>query len=194
MGLRLENLSLSFGENEVLRSVSHDFPIGKLSLLTAPSGAGKTSLLRMLMGFLSPDSGKLSGIPTEISAVFPENRLLSGCTPAGNVRLLLPDCPDAVLAAAFSAVGISPAEQKQPVSTFSSGMQRRVAIVRAVLAPFSLLLLDEPFSGLDTDTKRLVADWMRPYLAGKTVILVTHFPEEERLLGDPASHLVLPVK
>ena len=82
----------------------------------------------------------------------------------------------------FEAVGLHDYEEK-PVSQLSGGMKRRVAIVRAVCAEGDLLLLDEPFKGLDDGTKEQVAAYLKSRFAGRTLVMVTHDARDAKLLG-----------
>ena len=149
----------------------------------APSGAGKTTLLRILMGFTSADSGTLLGLEhIRFSAVFQEDRLCENLTPISNLRLVSPTLSKQEAAAALGGVGLSDC-LTQPVRELSGGMHRRVAILRALLAEYDLLFLDEPFKGLDEETKALVIADTRRRCAGRTVLLVTHDPDELKVLG-----------
>ena len=178
----LTGISKSYGDRQVFRDQSFVFPAGALSVIRGPSGIGKTTLLRLIMGLEQPDVGRIAGVPERISAVFQEDRLCESLTAVQNV-----------LVGSAAYAGVSVAEEHlreaglgesldQPVSAFSAGMKRRTAIVRACLAEYDLLMLDEPFTGLDTDTKDRMRAYIRKYTQGKTVILVTHEAEADSLL------------
>ena len=147
-----------------------------------PSGAGKTTLLRILMGLERADSGRVEGLSgLRISAVFQEDRLCEGFTALENVRLAAaPSLSDADIRKALSAI-LPPQALDRPVSALSGGMKRRTAIGRALLAPFDLLLMDEPFTGLDEDTRRRTAAFIRERAAGRMILLSTHQEEDVRL-------------
>lgn len=184
MAVVVKNLCKSFDGKPVLADFSCVFPDGKITCIVGPSGCGKTTLLNLMMNLFPADSGSIEGLAGHtIAAVFQEDRLLEHCSPAANLRAVLrsreaiAQIPDAL-----RAVGLSDASDKS-VRNLSGGMKRRVAILRALLTDADILLMDEPFRGLDTDTRAAVIHWMRPKIEGKTVILVTHDPAEAKLLG-----------
>ena len=165
-------------KKKVLKGVNAEMEQGKLYAILGPSGCGKTTLLRLLMGLEAPDSGQIR-IPegTRFSAVFQEDRLLNRLTAAANVRLAarasIEQAGELLL-----ELGIPPENLSQPVSTFSGGMKRRVALCRALLAEYDVLTLDEPYKGLDEDTRARVMRLVDVHTRGRTVILVTHAAEE----------------
>lgn len=183
MALTINHLSKSFGEHIVLKDFSANIPTGQVTLLTAPSGRGKTTLLRILMGLETADSGEFSDFNgLKQSAVFQEDRLCENLSALSNIKLASPQLQNETIEAALSKVGL--AEYAHcPISEFSGGMKRRVAILRALLADYDILFLDEPFKGLDAETKALVMSDVKQRSQGKTVILVTHDLTESEILG-----------
>lgn len=179
----ITNLCKAYGAKRVLRDFSCTIPAGKVTGLMAPSGAGKTTLLRILMGFEQADGGTIQGLAgLRFSAVFQEDRLCENLTPVSNLRLVSPALSAAEAATALQGVGLADC-LAQPVRELSGGMRRRVAILRALLAEYDLLFLDEPFKGLDEETKaRVIADTRRR-CAGHTVLLVTHDADELAAMG-----------
>lgn len=179
----LEKIQKSFAGKPVLRELSLVFPAGKISAIMAPSGCGKTTLLRILMGLEQPDSGQIHGLQErKKSAAFQEDRLCDWLTPVANIRLVTPSLPPESVLAAMRAVGLTDCEH-QPCRELSGGMRRRTALLRALLADYDVLFLDEPFQGLDEDTKELVLRDTRERCGGRTVVLVTHDPREAEALG-----------
>ena len=176
--LEILAVSKAFEGRPVLRNVTLTLERGGHYCLMGPSGSGKTTLLRILLGLLKPDSGEVR-MPADakLSAVFQENRLLDRLTAAANVTLVRPDAHDRANALLLE-LGIPAQSLPQPVASYSGGMKRRVALCRALLAEFDILLLDEPYKGLDADTRENVMRIVREHTAGKTVILVTHDPAE----------------
>ena len=179
----IQHLCKTYGSKQVLRDFCCTLPAGAVTGLMAPSGAGKTTLLRILMGFEPADSGTIRGLDgLRLSAVFQEDRLCDNLTPVSNLRLVTPALTPDEAAAALRGVGLGDC-LAQPVQELSGGMRRRVAILRALLAEYDLLFLDEPFKGLDEETKaRVIADTRRR-CAGRTVLLVTHDPDELAAMG-----------
>ena len=174
MELRVRELCKRYGEAAALRPVS--FTAGEgITCVSAPSGGGKTTLLRILMGLERADNGTVEGLDTlRVAAVFQENRLLEGRSAEANLRFALGAAYDAPSARALLAeLGLELSDGK-PVREYSGGMKRRLALARALLAPGELLLLDEPFTGLDEENRERAAACIRRCAAGRIVLLVTH--------------------
>ncbi len=179
----VNSICKAYGDHRVLTNFSAVIPAGKVSCVTGPSGRGKTTLLRLLMGLEVPDSGDILGMSRlRLSAVFQEDRLCENLSPMSNIRLACPQRGQRDIAAALGAMGLAGCIV-QPVRTLSGGMRRRVALLRALMVDYDVLFLDEPFKGLDAETKAAVIDETRRRIAGKSVLLVTHDPEEATALG-----------
>ena len=180
MNLTLHNLRKAYDGHVVLDGLSHTFPQGTLTCVTGRSGCGKTTLLRLIAGLETPDAGRVLGVPEGgVSMVFQEDRLPPQLDAADCLRCVLKRDArrEARIAGALAALGLGEASG-QPVREYSGGMRRRVALARALLFPSPLVLLDEPFKGLDAATRRQAIDFCRPLLAGRTTLLVTHDPED----------------
>jgi len=183
-GISLIDVSLSFGAVGVFSGFSASFPKGSRTCVTGPSGCGKTSLLRMVLGLLAPDGGRVS-VPKgwKASAVFQEDRLLAGFHGVYNVRLVCPKgISDRAIEDALYQVGIPRESWYLPVRQLSGGMARRTAIVRAVLAEGELLVMDEPFKGLDPVNREKTVNFVMENLRGRTLIAATHEPQDVELL------------
>ena len=176
--LEAVNLCKSFEGKTVIDHFNATLEAGVHYSLMGASGCGKTTLLNLFMGLIKPDSGTIR-LPagTKLSAVFQENRLLNQMTAAANVALVSP-ASKAEIEALLLELGIDEESLPQPVSAYSGGMKRRVALARALLADFDILFLDEPYKGLDEDTRANVMRIVSRYTKGKTVVLVTHDAEE----------------
>lgn len=178
MEIVLKDIQKSFGDHVVLDHLSARIPAGKVTAIMAPSGKGKTTLLRILMGLETMDSGSIEGLSgLRLSAVFQEDRLCENLTPIANIRLTAPERTKEEVLSALGSVGLGDCA-RQPVRELSGGMKRRVAILRALLADYDVLILDEPFKGLDEERKRAVVEDTKRRSKGKTVLLVTHDKEE----------------
>lgn len=177
MDIVLNHVSKFFGEKKIFEDFSMSFPAGKITGIMAPSGFGKTTLLRMLMGLCKPDKGEIWGIDRKKSAVFQEDRLCQNLSALTNIRLTNPKLTREEIERAMEAVGLDLCAG-QPVRELSGGMKRRIAILRALLSEYEILFLDEPFKGLDQETKELVMADTKRRCQGKTVILVTHDMQE----------------
>ena len=183
--VRIEGLTKRYGMHEVLDGLSLTFEAGGVYCLRAPSGAGKTSLLRMIMGLERPSSGSVTGVRQgEMSVMFQEDRLSDPLSPVENVALVHPDRRVSRRSIRTELAAILPERSlTQPVAELSGGMRRRVALACAMLTPSALVLLDEPFTGLDGATKREVVDFVLAKRGGRTLIAATHGDDDAGLLS-----------
>lgn len=173
MELRVEGLCKSYDGKTVLDNVSFTASIGVTRLL-GPSGIGKTTLLRVLLGLEVPDRGRIEGNALRWAAVFQENRLLDGLDAEGNLRFALGAAYDAPLARSLLCeLGLGDAGKKK-ARDYSGGMQRRLALARALLAPSDALALDEPFTGLDLENREAALRAILRAAETKIVLLSTH--------------------
>lgn len=193
MAMEIINVSKSYAGRQVLDHFSAVFPAHETTVIMGPSGCGKTTLLRLLLGLERPDDGRISGLPDKISAVFQEERLCSPFSALANVRLVTgKSVSRQTIEQHLAEIGLS-GSIRQPVRTLSGGQQRRVSIVRAVLAESNLILLDEPFKGLDVDTKDRVMTYVKTMAQGKTLVLVTHDAAEAGQLAAEDTWIRMPV-
>ena len=182
-GILLTGVSKSFDGKEVLKNVSMRIEAGQTVCIRGRSGIGKTTLLRVIAGLTEPDTGTVEGVPGHIGFVFQEDRLCEDFSALSNIRLVTGRSMSreeilrhlGELELAESAI--------LPVRGFSGGMKRRVALARAVCADPELLLLDEPFKGLDPELRLKVINYVKKHTAGKTVICVSHDITEALYLG-----------
>lgn len=183
--LKAVNITKKFGDNTVLDNFSREFADGRVTAVLGRSGCGKSTLLNVLMGLIAPDGGEvLRGKNERISAVFQEDRLCENLTASANIRLVTGRrYTREQIAVELAAVGLADCADK-PVRELSGGMKRRTALLRALLAEYDTLFLDEPFKGLDEDTKRTVMEYVQEKTRGKTVVLVTHDRDECAFLAD----------
>ena len=162
---------------------------GKSSARSArPSGpeASTATFFRILLGLDKPDSGTVAGTEGAfLSAVFQENRLCESFSSLDNVLMVFPKVTREIREAAKEDLcKLLPEESiYRPVSTLSGGMKRRVAVCRALAVPFDAVLMDEPFTGLDEDTRRKVIAFVKQKTNRKLAIISTHQEEDIPLLG-----------
>ena len=190
MEIRVQNLCKSYRGVPVLRDVTFTAGDG-VTCVMAPSGGGKTTLLRILLGLEAADSGTVSGLENcRWAAVFQEDRLLEQLDAAGNLRFILGRDYDSVQAAAMLAeLGLGDVNGK-PVRAFSGGMRRRLALARALLARSDALALDEPFAGLDGETRQRAWNCILHRRGRRPVLLVTHDEADAAGLGAQIVRLV----
>ncbi len=189
-GISAKNVVKSYGDNLVLDGFTYDFPAGKTTAVMGPSGCGKSTLLSVLMGTLPADGGEIT-LPEDarIAAVFQEDRLCENLSVCANIRLAVGGRrkDDALISdgieKALTAVELSGCGKKR-ARELSGGMKRRTALLRALLSDYDALFLDEPFKGLDEQTKKKVMEFCKESTRGKTVIMVSHDMTECEFLAD----------
>ena len=181
--MEIKNISKSYGDKAILSNVSAIIPKGEATVIYGASGIGKTTLLRILMGLEKQDSGEISGADSKISAVFQEDRLPLEFSAERCVGMVLPkSVSKSEIRGHLSELGLAE-HIKKSAGELSGGMKRRVAICRAVLADADTIYMDEPFTGLDRDTKIMVTEYIKKHCAGKTLVIVSHAPEDAELLN-----------
>ena len=181
--VEIRGLCKSFGGRAVLRDFDLTLRAHRVTALMGPSGAGKTTLLRILAGLDKPDAGRITGLTAaRLSVVFQEDRLLDWLSPLENLRLTSPGLSPGDLRSALDRFGLADAADR-PARELSGGMKRRVALLRALLYDSDVLLLDEPFNGLDDATRRTVAREALRLTGQRTTLLITHDEEEAALLN-----------
>ena len=188
--LALSSVSLAFRSgHEILNNVSLTIVKGDVIALTGPSGGGKSTLLHLLAGFLTPDSGEihLFGKPAGTFSFgwLGQNGFLVHGTWADNLRLTTPDASDVAIETALRNVGLGPLLDSREDGIFSKvsedgqglsgGQARRLSLARIFVADYDVILLDEPTAGLDSDSEMFVLEALHKLaLAGKTLIFSTH--------------------
>lgn len=186
MDIEIKNLKKTYNGRTVLEDLSLTIKEGEVTCIMAPSGQGKTTLLRILMGLETADEGEIRGLAgKKTGAVFQEDRLCRNLSPVSNIRLVCRQGAKAEVKAeileAMEAVGLSGCAG-QPVRELSGGMKRRTAILRALFSDSEILFLDEPFKGLDEETKQKTMEYTREKCAGRTVLMVTHDLSEAQFM------------
>ena len=204
VALRVTGAALAYGDTELVRDVNLSAAPGELLALLGPSGSGKTSLLRAIAGFLPLAAGEIrfdgvrvNELPVEerqLGMVFQEHRLFPALTVYRNLEICLTGTVTARVTAAeaaariaelLPALGLTGLEARFPAE-LSGGQQRRVALARALLVRPRLLLLDEPFTGLDALLRRELTELLRreQRSRGLTTVFVTHDEEDAARIAD----------
>jgi heme exporter protein A len=187
--INLQSLTKNYGFNPVLRGVDLHVKEGEFVTLVGPNGAGKSTLLRIVATLLRPTAGevRVGGWPLpahagqvrrHIGLVSHQPLLYRDLSAAENLMFFaqlydLQDAGDRVQAA-LRQVGLL-ARQRDPVGTYSRGMMQRLTIARATLHQPDVLLLDEPYTGLDQEASALLDELLRREArAGRTILMITH--------------------
>lgn len=177
------NVYKSYGERKVLTDFSLEFEKDRITAILGGSGVGKTTILRLLSGLATADSGEVFGAKP-VSFVFQEDRLVPHLTVNQNLELVL---GKGDYSAALEEIGLGGRGGDFP-KNLSGGMARRLCFLRACLFPSELILLDEPFKGLDLKLKCSIMDvfldlWKKH---PRTAVLVTHDPDEAAYISSRA--------
>ena len=197
MDIHLSNISHRYDATEVMRDISLEIPSGRILCIVGPSGCGKSTLLRIIGGLERPSAGEVSqiGNPPEgclnpLTYVFQDFALLPWRTVEGNISLVLEDHgidgakKQSIIADVLARTKLSDFAKALP-KQLSGGMKQRVAIARALAVNPAVMLMDEPLSALDSQTRELLMDdlialWTRtPF----TAVYVTHNLAEAVRLG-----------
>ena len=185
--IEVQNINKFFGEEHVLKDVSHTFEKGKIHGIVGNNGSGKTVLMKCICGFLKPDSGTIfvnhkqvgreTDFPEDIGIIIETPGFLPQLSGTQNLRILASLQRKAnihTIRAVLEQVGLDP-DIKKPVGKYSLGMRQRLGFAQALMEDPSLLILDEPFNGLDKYGVvhiRNVIKGLRE--EGKTIILASH--------------------
>jgi NitT/TauT family transport system ATP-binding protein len=200
----VRNVSKSYQEVEALKNLSLEFPRGELTSLLGPSGCGKTTLLKIIAGLLKPSSGQVevdgktvTGPGPDRAFVFQDFALLPWANVLRNVafglelRRVARSEREAIAEKYIREVGLAGFEKKYP-HQLSGGMRQRVGLARALSVDAQVLLLDEPFSAVDEQTRRKFQEDLLSLIATerKTFIFVTHSIEEAVYVSDQIAILL----
>ncbi len=179
MKILVKDLVKSYNQIRLFHLPELELKSGGIYCLMGASGSGKTTFMRILLGLETADSGTVTITGgNRFTAVFQENRLCETFSPLENVMMVMGRTSDKN--ALLTEMGrILPAEcLERPVSTLSGGMKRRVAICRAMLADSDAVIMDEPFTGLDAETKQAVISYIKERLNGRILLVSTHQAED----------------
>ncbi len=176
--MKLQEITKTLDGKKVLDALSLSIPPKGILAIIGRSGIGKTTLLRIIAGLEKPDKGSITDAEIRVAYKFQEPRLLPWLTALDNISAVI-DGADAKEKAQIylEKVGLSDAALLFP-HQLSGGMAQRVALARALAYEANLLLLDEPFSAVDENTKDSLLSLVKQYGTNHAVVIVTHTPEE----------------
>lgn len=173
--LELKNVEYEILRDKVVRNFNLKVEKGEVVTLFGPSGCGKTTILRLISGLNEPRKGEIFNKFKKMTYFFQENRLLTWKNALENVLLVMDKADQNSVLKLFAKVGLSQKDALKYPNELSGGMRQRVAFVRAIVTKPDLLLMDEPFSGLDYDMKEILIDIVSQRVSeGMSIILVTH--------------------
>ena len=185
--INVVNLKMRFGEELVLKGINRDFEAGKIHGIVGNNGSGKTVLMKCICGFLMPTEGmvKVGGkvigkdvdFPEDVGIIIETPGFLPGITGVKNLKILASlkrKIKEPQIREAIEKVGLDP-DLKKPVSKYSLGMRQRLGIAQAIMEDPSILILDEPFNGLDKNGVLQMRELIKGLKKeGKTIILASH--------------------
>ncbi len=171
MSIEIKNLSVQFGDKTIFNNFNLTIENNECLAILGESGIGKTSLINAVMGLIPYEGTIKLSDDTVISAVFQEERLFDGLTVYDNIKMTCEKSRQNSIIEYISRAGLNP---KDIVRSLSGGMKRRTSILRALLAPHNLLILDEPFKGLDNATRLTIMDLVKENASHTTMLLITH--------------------
>jgi len=202
--IRVRKLTKAFGHQAALRGVDLELAEGEFLALFGPNGAGKTTLIRIIASLARPSSGTVhvrgqdlskeaTAVRRQIGLISHQPLLYGDLTADENLRFFarLYDLPDAAarIDAVLEQVGLA-SRRRDPVRTYSRGMVQRLTIARAVLHDPAIMLLDEPYTGLDLQAADMLRNVLQELAASnRTVILTTHNLEQGLEMCDRAAVL-----
>ena len=186
--ITLQNISFSYGDKQILRDFSLHLEKGEILAVMGESGCGKSTLLSLIAGLRTPDTGTILRTAQKTAVVFQEPRLLPWMTVFQNICAVLPKGfagVEETIASALDTVGLSESANLYP-RELSGGMKSRASLARALAFGGDLFLLDEPFSALDEEMSRTLAETLRAKFKehGISAILVTHRHSDAEAMAD----------
>lgn len=182
--LKLEELSFSYGDKVIFENINLELPSRGIVALMGASGCGKSTLFSVIAGVLSPTSGRVTadGI---LSISFQEPRLLPHMTAEENICFVLGKREDAheISKKILADVGLADSADKYP-SELSGGMQKRVSLARALAYGGDIILLDEPFTGVDEERKKELTALVKRTAENALVLMTSHDRAEVEACAD----------
>jgi ABC-2 type transport system ATP-binding protein len=187
IAISVQNVTKKFGDETVLHGVSHDFEEGRIHGIVGNNGSGKTVLMKCICGFLIPTSGRIlvnykqvgkdMDFPDDMGIIIETPGFLPNLSGMKNLQVLASlkrIIKDDTIRSAIVRVGLDPS-MKKTVGKYSLGMRQRLGIAQAIMENPSILILDEPFNGLDKNgvvqMRMLIKDLCKD---GKTILLASH--------------------
>lgn len=185
-----KDISKSYGNRTVLKNFNIEIREGQTTFVLGKSGSGKTTFSKIVLGLEKIDTGKISGLDgKKISVVFQEDRLMENMTIGSNFKMTVDSHINSKqIIEKMEKIGLFQSLETK-ISELSGGMKRRISILRAFLIEFDLIVMDEPFRGLDDETKEIVMNFVIQNIKGKTAIIITHNKDEVEYFAEKIKEL-----
>lgn len=181
--IEIKNLTKSFDEKIIFDNANININENSISCIMGTSGIGKTTLLRIIMGLDTDYKGIINGIDNKkFSAVFQEDRLITHIDAIKNIELTT-NKTKSEIKKALRSLDLDEDSFNKTIKNLSGGMARRVSICRCIMANSHIIIMDEPFKGLDEKTKEITIKFLLSNIKNRTAIIVTHNIEEAKALG-----------
>ena len=195
--IRVTNLKKSFGDEEVLKGITSEFERGKTHAVVANNRSGKSVFFKCICGFIEPTEGEIVvdgkvigkdvDFPESLGLIIERPGFLPGLSGFKNLKLLADirgNISDEQIKETISRVGLDPVSKKG-VGKYSMGMKQRLGIAQAIMENPEVLILDEPFNGLDKEGVREIRELIIELKeSGKTIFLTSHNNEDIKVLAD----------
>ena len=195
--IRVTNLKKSFGDEEVLKGITCEFERGKTHAVVGNNGSGKSVFFKCICGFIEPTEGEIVvdgkvigkevDFPDSLGLIIERPGFLPGLSGFKNLKLLADirgNISDEQIKETIFRVGLDPVSKKG-VGKYSMGMKQRLGIAQAIMENPEVLILDEPFNGLDKEGVREIRELiMELKESGKTIFLTSHNNEDIKVLAD----------
>lgn len=197
MIVKLDNVSKSFKHQAIINNINITFKPNKIYGIIGRNGSGKTVLLKMICGILKPDSGKILfdnedyinkfGVPKSTRALIESPEMINDLSGFENLKLIASiknEIDDKQILKTLEIVGLKNEEYKK-YKNYSLGMKQKLGIAQVLMEDADLIILDEPFNGLDDKSANNMRNLIKSLKANKIIIVATHIKDDiENLIDD----------
>ncbi len=179
MKIQINNLTKKYGDKVVFDAYTNTFDFDGILLIKGVSGLGKTTLMRMIAGLEKADKGEILKSAKSVSFMFQEDRLIPFVSVLKNLTAV---CSEEKAVEYLKLMGLESEKDNSPLS-LSGGMRRRVALARALCFDSELVILDEPFKGLDEELKSTICEIIKEESKNRDFIIISHDSQDAELLN-----------
>lgn len=179
MKIQINNLCKAYGDKVIFENYNKTIDFDGILIIQGKSGLGKTTLMRMLAGLEKADKGEITKSAEKVSFMFQEDRLIPFVTVLKNLTAV---CDEEKALKYLSLMGLDDEKDNSPLA-LSGGMRRRVALARALCFESELVILDEPFKGLDETLKNEICEIIKAESKKRAFIIISHDSEDAEILN-----------